>query len=89
VGQTTSGMSIPPFMEPELLALLCCPETRQPLRLAAPELVQRIRRERPLTRSGQPAPSDLDGGLVREDGHLFFPVCGGLPNLLLSGAVPL
>lgn len=59
-------------LDPELLSLLRCPETRQPLAPAPAEL---------LARHG------LEAGLVREDGKLLFPIRGGIPILLLDEAI--
>ena len=58
----------------ELLALLCCPETRQPLRVATEQELAR---------------SQLTAGLVREDGHVLYPIRDGIPMLLADAAVRL
>jgi len=64
------------LIAPELLALLRCPVTRQPLRLATPlELAAMI------------PPSEA--ALVREDGRVAYPICEGIPSLLATSAVPL
>jgi uncharacterized protein YbaR (Trm112 family) len=59
-------------LDPELLSLLRCPETRQPLAPAPTDLLARV---------------GLEAGLVREDGRLVFPIRGGIPILLLDEAV--
>lgn len=78
-------------MDNELLKILCCPETRQPLRPAPPEalaaLNERIRTGGVRTRAGQPVTEPCEAGLLREDGRVLYPVRGGLPILLLAEAL--
>ena len=62
------------MIDPELLTLLRCPETKQPLRIATPEELARV---------------NLPAGLVREDGRVLYPIQGEIPVLLLDAAVPL
>jgi uncharacterized protein YbaR (Trm112 family) len=61
------------MIDPELLKILCCPETHQPLRLAEPALVetvnQRIAAGGVKNRAGKEVSASCDGGLVREDGR--------------------
>lgn len=61
-------------MDPALLDLLCCPETRQPLRLAT---------DAELARLGIPS------ALVREDGAVAYPIRDGIPLLLVDEAIEL
>lgn len=61
---------------PEVLALLCCPVTKQPLRLATPVELARL----------QPAPA---AALVREDGQVAYPIHDGIPILIAEEAIPL
>ncbi|HYR59623.1 MAG TPA: hypothetical protein VEO95_13375, partial [Chthoniobacteraceae bacterium] len=59
---------------PELLSLLRCPLTLQPLRLAPAELLARL-------------PVPLDAALVREDGAIVYPIRDGIPMLLPEEAI--
>jgi uncharacterized protein YbaR (Trm112 family) len=61
------------MIDPELLALLCCPETKQPLRIATAEELARV---------------NLPAGLIRKDGRVIYPIDDGIPVLLLDAAVP-
>ena len=76
------------MVHPELLEILCCPETRQPVRVAPEALVESVNRA---IRDGSlkvPAGGDsagvLDGGLVREDGKFLYPVRNGIPIMLIE-----
>lgn len=81
------------MLDPKLLAQLRCPETRQPLQAADPALVQqlnaRIDSRELRNRAGQPVQRRCDGGLVREDGRFFYPICQDIPVLLIDEAIPL
>lgn len=59
----------------DLLSILCCPLTHQPLREALPD---------ELAAFG----SDLMAGLIREDGKVIYPVSNGIPLLLPGAAIP-
>jgi len=76
-----------------LLAMLRCPETRQTLALASPELIARLEGERVAgtlrNRAGQVLAEPLAEGLVRADRAMFFPVREGIPLLLAEEAVHL
>lgn len=65
---------LPPNFTPELLALLACPLTHQPLRAATPEELARLR---------------LDAALVRVDGAIAYPIRDEIPLLLPEDAIPL
>jgi uncharacterized protein YbaR (Trm112 family) len=81
------------MMDAKLLKILCCPETRQPVRLAEPVLVEELNRQ--ITsgcvknRAGQPVKENIDGGLVRADGKFLYPIRGNIPVLLADQAIPL
>ena len=76
-----------------LLPLLRCPLSRQPLAPAPRELVARLENARAAgtlcNRAGQPLAEPIDGGLVRADGALFFPVRAGIPLLVADESVEL
>jgi len=74
-----------------MLALLCCPETRQPLARATAAVVARLEERRAAgslrNRGGQVIDAPIEAGLVRADGALFFPIRSGIPLLVLDEAV--
>jgi uncharacterized protein YbaR (Trm112 family) len=67
-------------MDKDLLAILCCPETRQPLHEASSQELAAAR-----GRSGE----ELAEGLVREDGKILYPVRDGIPVLIVDQGISL
>lgn len=80
------------MIDADLLKILCCPETHQPLTLAEGTLLQRLNDQiasATLTnRAGKPVTRPCDGGLLRKDGQFVYPICGGIPILLIDEAIP-
>jgi uncharacterized protein YbaR (Trm112 family) len=58
----------------ELLALLCCPVTRQALRVATDDELRALR---------------LDAALVRDDGRIAYPIRDGIPVLIAEEGIAL
>jgi uncharacterized protein YbaR (Trm112 family) len=81
------------MVDPQLLAILVCPETRTALHVADEALVARLNREaadgRVRNRSGQLVEGPIEGGLIREDGKVLFPIIDGIPVMLIDEAIPL
>lgn len=81
------------MIDAELLKLLCCPETHQPLTEAPRDLVDTLNREiaagRIQNRAGQKLTEAIDGGLVREDRKYLYPIRGTIPVMLVDEALPL
>lgn len=79
------------MIDAKLLNLLCCPESHQSLRLADDTLVQSLNRQiaagNLLNRSGQPLKQTLDGGLLREDKKVVYPILNKLPILLVEEGI--
>jgi len=77
----------------ELLDILACPETKQPLTLAEPTLLarmnDRIRQGQLTNRRGTPVAEPIDGGLVRQDGRYLYPIRDDIPIMLIDEALPL
>lgn len=76
---------------PDLLAILCCPETRQPLALAEPEILAqvnaRVAAHTLTNRAGEAVLVPLSAGLVRLDRTLLYPVREDLPILLVDEGI--
>ena len=80
-------------MTPELLQILRCPETRQTLVVAEPPEIERLNTQLAAGQlrnaAGKPVTVKLDGGLVRADGRLLYPVRNNVPVLLVDEAIVL
>ncbi len=78
-------------MNAELLSILRCPETRQPIAVAEPAVVARLNAQVAAgslhNAAGQPVTAKLDGGLVRADGKALYPVRNNVPVLLVDEAI--
>jgi uncharacterized protein len=81
------------MIDADFIELLCCPETRQDLRGAGRELVERLNQQIAAgtlkNRAGQVVGEKIDGGLVRSDGKFLYPVRGDIPVMLVDEAIPL
>ncbi len=77
----------------DLISLLCCPETRQTLRLAEPLQIEQLNAQIKMgtirNRGGQVVAEPLDGGLVRADGKVLYPVRQDIPVMLVEEGLPL
>ncbi|GAB4141032.1 MAG: Trm112 family protein [Thermogutta sp.] len=81
------------MVDAQLLAILACPETRQPLKTAEPALLvavnEAIAAGRVSNRAGQPIRDPVEELLVREDGAVAYPVREEIPVLLIDEGIPL
>jgi uncharacterized protein YbaR (Trm112 family) len=80
-------------VSPELLEILVCPESRQPVVLASADVIEavnaRIRAGTLRNRGGQPVQQELREALVREDGRVLYPVDDGIPVMLVEESIEL
>jgi uncharacterized protein YbaR (Trm112 family) len=81
------------MVNPELLKILCCPETHQALREITPEQVEELNRQIAAgnlkNRAGKVVTAKLSGGLVRTDGKYLYPIREQIPIMLIDEAIPL
>ncbi len=81
------------MVDPELLEILVCPETHQPVRLAGAELLDRlnqaIRSGDVTNRGGDEVADPVEEGLVREDDKILYPVREDIPIMLIDEAIEL
>jgi uncharacterized protein YbaR (Trm112 family) len=75
-----------PALPDDVLALLCCPDTHQPLMPATPAPLAAINLRVAGGESGSPP---LAAALVREDGKAAYPILDGIPLLLIEEAIAL
>jgi uncharacterized protein YbaR (Trm112 family) len=75
----------------ELLEILVCPETQQPVSIAGGDLIQRLNGEIKAgnlrNRGGEAVSAALSEGLVREDGKILYPVEDGIPVMLIEESI--
>ncbi|MDH3593080.1 MAG: hypothetical protein OER88_14435 [Planctomycetota bacterium] len=80
-------------IDPELLEILVCPETHQPVKLAGDDLLQglngRIKAGAVKTHGGEDVSDPVAAGLVREDGKCLYVIDDGIPNMLIEERIDL
>ena len=80
-------------IDKDLLAILCCPETKQPVSMADPALVKKLNDA--VARGGlknkgmKPVSEQLDGGLIRADQKILYPIRENIPVMLIEEGIPL
>lgn len=81
------------MIDKDLLSILACPATHQPLREATAAdlaaLNARVEKGGVKTVGGKAVGAKLEGGLVRQDGKLVYPVLHGIPVLLVDEGIVL
>jgi uncharacterized protein YbaR (Trm112 family) len=80
-------------IDPELLEILVCPESHQPVKPANPELLAalnlRIKGGGIKNHQGDAVAKSVDEGLVREDGKCLYLIEDGIPNMLIDERIDL
>ncbi len=81
------------MVDPRLLEILCCPETRQDVSLAPESLIAELNRRAEegtlANRAGQPVREKMEAGLLRADGKVLYPIREDIPVMLVEEAIPL
>jgi len=80
-------------INPDLLEILVCPETRQRLTPASEEVISRLNdeigAERLRNRGGELVTTKLTEGLIREDGKILYPIDDDIPVMLIEESIEL
>lgn len=80
-------------IDTQLLDILVCPETKEPVKLADAAMVDGVNRAiaagKVSTRGGAAVKDAIDGGLVRADGKVLYPIRDEIPVMLVEEAIPL
>jgi len=75
------------------LSILCCPDTKQSLRVAEDSVIQRINQlisRGILVNVGQKlVPEQIESGLLRSDEKILYPIRENIPVLLIEEGIPL
>jgi len=81
------------MIAPDLLEILCCPETHQEVRLAEPAVIERLNAQITAgtlkNRADQLVQQKIDAGLIRADSKFLYPIRRGIPVMLVDEAIPL
>ena len=85
------GFPLP--IDRELLEILVCPETRQPVRVASVEQIAALNQKIDVgelrNRGGEKVSAAIREGLVREDGKVLYPIDDGIPVMLVEQSIAL
>ena len=80
------------MIDKELLEILVCPETGEPLEEASGEILKRLNELIELgnlvDRSGEPVSEKIEEGLLCRGGKYLYPVRENIPVLLIENSIP-
>jgi uncharacterized protein YbaR (Trm112 family) len=81
------------MIDNDFVEILRCPQNRTVLHLADAALLTALNRAigagKVKNQAGRAVEDSLEGGLVREDGTLLYPIVDDIPVLLAEEAIPL
>jgi uncharacterized protein YbaR (Trm112 family) len=83
----------PVQIDKDLLATLCCPETKLDVSLADDALIGKVNdavsRGVLKNKAQKPVTEMLDGGLIRADKKILYPIREDIPVMLIEEGIPL
>ncbi len=83
----------PVIIDKDLLAILCCPDTKQDVSLADEALIatlnEAMRRGQLKNKANKLVTEPLDGGLIRSDRTMLYPIRENIPVILIEEGIPL
>lgn len=81
------------MIDKELLEILACPETHQPLGLADAATVKALNASiaegKATDVGGETVTEAVEGGLIRQDGKIVYPIRDSIPVLLIQAGIPI
>jgi uncharacterized protein YbaR (Trm112 family) len=79
------------MVDASLVAILACPETHQPVKVADEATVSKVNEAIAAgslkNRDGETVSEAIESGLIREDGAYLYPVREGIPVMLIGEAI--
>lgn len=88
-----AGTRRPVHVDKDLLAILCCPETKLDVSLADDALINKVNeavsRGVLKNKAEKPVTELLDGGLIRSDRKILYPIREDIPVMLVDEGIPL
>ncbi len=80
------------MIDSELLEILCCPETKQNVKLIEEDIIfhinEKITTGKVTNRGGQIVEEKIEGGLLRDDRKFLYPIRDKIPIMLENEAIP-
>ncbi|MBN1308838.1 MAG: hypothetical protein JXA18_13020 [Chitinispirillaceae bacterium] len=80
------------MVDPKLLEILCCPETKQDIQLVEDEVIEKINAAITAgslkNRGGETIKEKIDAGLLREDRKYLYPIREDIPIMLIDEGIP-
>lgn len=88
-----AGAKRPVRVDKDLLAILCCPDTKLDVSLADDALINRLNdavsRGTLKNKVNKLVTEPLDGGLIRSDRKILYPIREDIPVMLIEEGIPL
>ena len=81
------------MVNPELIEILACPDSKQPVRIADTQLVEvlnkRIAKGTLKNKAGEVVQEKMEAGLIREDEKILYRIVDDIPVMLIEEGIPL